>query len=125
MAHDGVEPEAADMDWPAPMPDRRAQALRDGAAAPARVIPLFIVPREYVAETKERQDLLVYDQDTGKRIVYVSPRGHHREIQEPSRPRASKDAICRQGGGSAGTDGDGVVAGGAGPAATPFRSRGT
>ena len=33
-----------------------------------------------MAETKAGEALLVYDQDTGKRIVYVSPRGHHREI---------------------------------------------
>jgi tetratricopeptide (TPR) repeat protein len=45
--------------------------------------PFFLVPKEFVAKTGEDEELLIYDQNTGKRIVYVSPQGHHRELQEP------------------------------------------
>jgi tetratricopeptide (TPR) repeat protein len=47
------------------------------------LVPLFIVPSEFLDEVDKDENLLVYDQNTGKRIVYVSPAGHHRELKVP------------------------------------------
>ena len=44
--------------------------------------PFFIVPNEYLTDTGANEDLLIYDQSTGKRLCYVSPRGHHRETDK-------------------------------------------
>ena len=47
------------------------------------LVPLFIVPSEFLDVVDKDENLLVYDQNTGKRIVYVSPAGHHRELKVP------------------------------------------
>ncbi|MDB4733932.1 hypothetical protein OAF73_01005, partial [Planctomycetota bacterium] len=93
----GAEPEVADIEWPQQAVDTGLALLAPDGQRVLPLFPLFIVPRQYVAETKAGEDLLVYDQDTGKRIVYVSPRGHHREIQGTLRPWrklvAAKDVV--------------------------------
>lgn len=42
------------------------------------LVPLMIVPSEHIPDAADL-DLLVYDQNTGKRIVYLSPEGLRRE----------------------------------------------
>jgi tetratricopeptide (TPR) repeat protein len=68
-----------------PIPDREFETNlilgNPNASAYLSLVPLFVVPREHVEEVEEGEDLLVYDQNTGKRIVYVSPGGHHRELK--------------------------------------------
>ena len=76
----GAEPRKVDAAWPTDGGDSGLLLQRSDGSRSLPLFPLFIVPSDYVAETKAGEDLLVYDQDTGKRIVYVSPRGHHREI---------------------------------------------
>ncbi|MDP6941322.1 MAG: tetratricopeptide repeat protein [Planctomycetota bacterium] len=44
--------------------------------------PFFIVPNEYLTDTGDDEDILIYDQNTGKRLCYVSPCGHHRETDK-------------------------------------------
>ena len=82
----GAEPELMDLAWPEGAGETGLALLAPDGERILPLFPLFIVPRQWVAETKAGEDLLVYDQDTGKRIVYVSPRGHHREIQGTLRP---------------------------------------
>ena len=43
------------------------------------LIPFFIVPSDHFAVGTEELDVLVYDQKSGKRIIYVSPCGSKRE----------------------------------------------
>jgi len=43
------------------------------------LVPLLVVPGEYLAESGGGEDLLIYDQSTDKRILYLSPYGHRRE----------------------------------------------
>ena len=45
---------------------------------PLELVPLFIVPRDYLPESGA--DLFFYDAYTGKRIVYVSPKGYSENI---------------------------------------------
>ena len=45
------------------------------------LLPLFIVPSEHIADHEDGLDLLVYDQRTDKRILYISPRGHARDLK--------------------------------------------
>lgn len=53
-----------------------------GDTPPLPLVPLFIVPARYVAAA-DGLDVLVYDQHTGKRMVYVSPDGHRCETGLP------------------------------------------
>ncbi|MEI8078460.1 MAG: tetratricopeptide repeat protein, partial [bacterium] len=45
------------------------------------LIPFLIVPRDFIADAAAGEDVLMYDQTTRKRILYVSPRGHQRETK--------------------------------------------
>jgi len=76
----GAEPQQVEMPWPEEVSTSLALLCPESERALV-LFPLLIVPREYITEVADGEDLLIYDQDTGKRLQYVSPRGHCRVIE--------------------------------------------
>ena len=65
----GAEPVQVDMPWPEQAGETGLALLTPDGTRALPLFPLFIVPNEYVAEAAANEGLLIYDQDTGKRLI--------------------------------------------------------
>ncbi|MDB4733842.1 SAM domain-containing protein, partial [Planctomycetota bacterium] len=82
----GATPEPIDHPWPDHLNETGLALVAPEGERALPLYPLFVVPRQFVAEVEDDEDLLIYASNTGKRVCYSSPRGHRRELKSAMRP---------------------------------------